>query len=89
VNLENVLVHKDCRKNYTRPDTIRKCVNEKEGTSNISPVKGKLRSNYVFKFKENCLFCDNKCSKELEKKLSKERRDTILQISTLHFKVNY
>ncbi|XP_029341748.1 uncharacterized protein LOC100571724 isoform X2 [Acyrthosiphon pisum] len=86
VNLENVLVHKDCRKNYTRPDTIRKCVNEKEGTSNISPVKGKLRSNYIFKFKENCLFCDNECSKELEKKLCKERRDTIIQISTLHFK---
>lgn len=67
VNLKNVLVHKDCRKNYTRPDTIRKCVNEKESTSNISPVKGKLRSNYIFKFKEKCLFCDNECSKELEK----------------------
>ncbi|KAE9525163.1 hypothetical protein AGLY_014407 [Aphis glycines] len=76
VNLENVLVHKDCRKNYTRPDTIRKCVNEKEGTSNISPVK------------ENCLFCDNECSKELEKKFSKERRDSIIQVSTLHFKTS-
>jgi len=61
VNLENVIVHKDCRKNYTRPDTIRKYVNEKEGTSNISPV------NYIFKFKENCLFCDNECSKVRKK----------------------
>lgn len=86
MNLENVLVHKDCRKNYTRPDTIRKYVNEKEGTSNISPVKGKLRSNYIFKFKENCLFCDKECSKELEKKLSKERRDSIVQVFTLILK---
>ncbi|KAE9537480.1 hypothetical protein AGLY_006503, partial [Aphis glycines] len=67
VNLENVLVHKDCRNNYTRPDTIKKCVNEEE---------------------ENCLFCDNECSKELKKKLSKERRDSIIQVSTLYFKTS-
>jgi hypothetical protein len=69
VNVESVKVHLDCRKNYTRPQTIRKCINdqEKAGTSS-SPVKGKLRSSYIFNFKENCLFCDHPCSKEFEMK---------------------
>lgn len=41
---------------------------------------------YIFNFKENCLFCDHPCSKEFEIKLSRDRRDTIVHVSTLHFK---
>lgn len=86
VNLESVNVHKVCRKNYTKPHTTRKYINEQEDKIKLSPVKCKLRSSDIFKFKENCLFCNTKCSKELEKKLSKERRKTIIRVSTLHFK---
>lgn len=64
VNVENVEVHPDCRRNYTRPDSIKKYVNQQKEMMMTSPVKGKLRSNYVFNFKKNCLFCDKKCSIE-------------------------
>lgn len=86
VNVENVKVHPDCRRNYTRPDSIKKYVNQQKEMMMTSPVKGKLRSTYVFNFKKNCLFCDKKCSIEDELKKSKERRDIIFNVCTLHFK---
>lgn len=77
----------DCRKNYTRPQTIQKCISNlnQAGTSS-SPVRIRLRSTYTFEFNENCLFCDHPCSKELETKLNKDCRDSIVYVSTLHFK---
>lgn len=85
-DLEFIRVHAVCRKNYTRPDTIKKCANEQNETTMLSPTKGKLRSTCIFNFKDNCLFCNNECSKECELKKSKERRDFIFNVSTLHFK---
>jgi len=86
VSLENVQVHPGCRRNYTRPDTIKKYVNQQKEMMMTSPVKGKLRSTYVFNFKKNCLFCDQNCLLENELKKSKERRDIIYKVCTLHFK---
>jgi hypothetical protein len=81
--LESVKVHIICRKNYTRPQTIQKCDNDQNKPRTPSfPVKGQLRSKYLCKFKENCLFCDQPYSKELEIKL---KTAVLLPLMSLHF----
>lgn len=85
VGLESVKVHIVCRKNYKRPQTIKKCVYDRnEPGTTSSPGKGQLHSTYSSKFKENCLFCDHPCSKELEMKSNKDPV-VILSLMSLHF----
>lgn len=58
VNSESVLAHKDCWKTYPRPDTIKNILLDigQKSTSNNAPVKDKLHSNDITKFKKNCLY---------------------------------
>jgi len=79
--------HADCRKNYTRSETIKKCVNKQNKTT-ISPVRRELRSTYVFNFKANCLFCNEECLKKNMNKKKKLRNIVVLSFALVHFVSN-
>lgn len=68
------------RKNYTRPDTIRKGSVQQKMDNKLSLAKNKLRWSNLFKFLKNCHFCNIACSKEkvLGMEFNNERRDTII-----------
>jgi hypothetical protein len=69
----SVTVHKQCRKNYTRKDTIaalkRKQDEEQASTSKISPPRTRARvSASSFCFKKCCLFCGNELDEHFHSK---------------------
>lgn len=58
--LNCVQVHTNCRKSYTRPDTIKAFLSQKESlkfSQPPTPPKEKLRSSNLFDFKDKCIFC--------------------------------
>lgn len=86
---KNIKVHTLCRKAYIRKDTIKAKKRKMEevtapGTS-FSPVKKRLRTS-TFNFKEKCIFCDESCDPEADKKLPKTRRRKIFEVRTLEFR---
>lgn len=78
-------IHKDCRRNYTHPRTL------KEITDNKSPAELQpyTRSNYKFDFKTNCLFCGSpaKLIKVSANQRKRSRNDDVYPVTELEFQV--
>lgn len=95
---ENIKVHPKCRKDYTRPQSIKAAINainaakDLHGTSYTSPRKGKLRSAIPeFNFKLQCLFCDEVIDDEFfkkEKKKKIESRRSVHEVQSLEIKIS-
>lgn len=71
--LTSVLIHTNCRKNYTRPDTIKKDVRV-ASTSQEEAGSSQLRSSAPqFDFKTNCLLCAHNVQEQTTTPLSRRR----------------
>lgn len=55
---DSIVVHRNCRKDYTRPSKAgkKKKRNDEASNSLLSPTKKKLRSESAFDFKITCFF---------------------------------
>ena len=75
--MDTLLIHTECRKNYTRPQSIKAHLKRQApSTSSETPEPSTLRSKQLkFDFKTKCFFCAE--SVEGEEKKPKERRRKI------------
>ena len=83
--LKSVPVHKLCRKNYTRKDSIA-AVKKSLSQPSTSQTCGVLRSSgKSFDFRNDCIFCGEKASAP-DAKYPKNRRLTVYNVATLEFR---
>ena len=86
----SIVVHKSCRKEYTRPTSIeaakRKQLEERKDESKRSSQVSLRSSVPAFDFRRNCLFCGEEASQEKEKKKEVKYRKVINTVTTLTFK---
>lgn len=75
-------VHEQCRKNYTRPSSI-KSSTKSSTVSHESHNVTTRASALKFDFEKSCIICGNEADGEKEKKLPQKYRRTICEISTL------
>lgn len=69
-NKNFIIVHRDCRKEYIRPSSI-KAERKRRSKSEFVPIPKKLRSEGSFDFKNMCFYCNKEIPQnyeELEKK---------------------
>lgn len=86
VGLDEMKVHKECRKKYTHPDYIAKAKKKLEDVADPCPSKKAiLRNGETFNFRETCLFCAEEIDFVKMKKTKKEYRRTAYDVRTLTF----
>ena len=83
-NIQNITVHTNCRREYTRDRNIRKYLNSPLNQN--TPRDIELRSSERFDFKKLCILCSSKCDITAEKKKRVELRQQIHQIQSLTIK---
>lgn len=83
-----LIVHTDCRKNYTRPSSIKADLRRHSQQIPTSPTcQPQLRSHEKeLNFKTQCLFCATNVSTST--KIPVKRRKTVYEARTLEFKEN-
>lgn len=89
-NINSIKIHVQCRKDYTRRNSIIACKrerNESASTSTNSPPRSRMREReQSFNLKEQCIFCGEEASEVKERKKDRKTRQKIKYVSTVSFK---
>ena len=83
VDCSSIVVHTNCRKNYTRP------AKKLSSTVKMGPEKPNLRSEIrEFDFKTDCFFCGEEASSRIEKNKGVKNRRSIYEVRTIEMRDN-
>lgn len=85
MGLTSLLIHKSCRKNYTRSDSIAAYLKRQAASTSSQPVETvSLRSSLSqFHFMTDCFICAKPCDIDKEAKKKLQKRRTIYQVRTM------